>query len=437
MGSVIVLSFFWHKSKLEQKPLHYELSSRFIEISSKIISVILRLASLAIFFTVLFAALFGELGSTATIAPVAIYIIFWVGLVFLSAFLGDMWRVLSPWDSLSAAGSWIKTFWKKFRMKQIKPENTNTLNNPQHQHKTQAILAPSPEISTWLATISLLAFVWLELVHPDPADTRLVGILILLYTAYLLAGAGMWGRSWLHQADTFAILHRFIGSLGIFSKDSRKKSKSALIRPPLIGTAQLHLSNAQTAFLLVLLGSTTFDGVTNTDWWEGLLDTGGWEAVPLDSLGLVGVLLGIGGAYYLAMYIASRMVGKKPLELARAFAHSLVPIALAYLVAHYFSLLIFEGQDFVPLLSDPLQQGWNLFGTRHIGINYRLISTDTIAWVQALSILIGHLWGVFLAHDRALNIFPDKPGLANKSQYPLVIIMLGYTVLGLYLLLNA
>jgi hypothetical protein len=139
--------------------------------------------------------------------------------------------------------------------------------------------------------------------------------------------------------------------------------------------------------------------------------------------------------YLGAMRIASAMTGRPTLTLADDFVHSLVPIALAYAVAHYFSLLVLEGQAALALVSDPFGQGWDLFGTADWSIDYTLVSPNTIAYVQVGAIVAGHVAGVVLAHDRALARLPKA--VATRSQYPLLAVMVAYTVGGLGLLLGA
>jgi hypothetical protein len=121
-------------------------------------------------------------------------------------------------------------------------------------------------------------------------------------------------------------------------------------------------------------------------------------------------------------------------ELRRRFAHTLIPIALAYLVAHYFSLFVFQEQaQFTYLLSDPLGKGWDLFGTASGGIDYSLIGTNAIWYVQVAALVIGHVTGLTLAHDRALRVYGD-PRLATRSQYWMLAVMITFTCLGLYIL---
>jgi hypothetical protein len=122
-------------------------------------------------------------------------------------------------------------------------------------------------------------------------------------------------------------------------------------------------------------------------------------------------------------------------RLRTAFAHTLIPIALAYLVAHYFSLFVFQEQaQFTYLLSDPLGTGHtDLFGTAEAGIDFALLSSRTIWYVQVGALVAGHVLGLTLAHDRALTIWPD-PRRATRSQYWMLAVMVAFTCFGLYLL---
>jgi hypothetical protein len=108
------------------------------------------------------------------------------------------------------------------------------------------------------------------------------------------------------------------------------------------------------------------------------------------------------------------------------FAHTIVPIAAGYVIAHYFSLLIFDGQQTLILASDPFGRGTDLFGTAHHTINYTLVSTTAIALVQILAIVTGHLLATVSAHDQAMQTFPAAT--ATRSQYPLLAIMVTLTI---------
>ena len=188
--------------------------------------------------------------------------------------------------------------------------------------------------------------------------------------------------------------------------------------------------------VIVALGSTSFDGLSRSRFWIDLTrNLSSTETALLATAGLVWAISVVTVAFVGAMRITGRLHQRRHPELTAAFVHSLVPIAFAYALAHYFSLLVFEGQSAIALASDPLGRGWNLFGTAGNAVNFTLVSTTTIAYVQASGILAGHVAGVVVAHDRALALFPHRE--ATRSQYPLLAAMVLFTVGGLALLLGA
>jgi hypothetical protein len=120
-------------------------------------------------------------------------------------------------------------------------------------------------------------------------------------------------------------------------------------------------------------------------------------------------------------------------ELTRSFAHTLVPIGFAYVLAHYFSLLLWQGQAMVYLFSDPLGQGSNILGTSGYQIDYTVISYAAIWYVQVAALVAGHVGGLALAHDRALVLYRDNVE-AVRSQYWMLAVMVAFTSFGLWLL---
>jgi hypothetical protein len=187
-----------------------------------------------------------------------------------------------------------------------------------------------------------------------------------------------------------------------------------------------------TFFVVLMIGTVSYDGLSGTQWWRDLLRQASGE-VWAETLGLLAVSAAIGTAYWVAALAAVRLAedDRSPGEVAASFAHTLVPIALAYAFAHYFTLVLFEGQLLLSTLSDPFGQGWDLFGTADRAINY-WISPTVIWYVQVATIVVGHVTGVILAHDRALAIF--KPVRAVRSQYAMLGLMVALTSLGLTIL---
>ena len=466
IASFLLLALLWPVSRLAKQAEGRNALPPRVRWLGVLLANLIRAASLLLFAAVLWAALFSPLGSGASIAPVTIFVVFWVGVQFMAAIFGDIWRLLSPWDTLATLAAWIKSAVAR-----------SDAGVGQGEARSPLLSVPPRWASGSFAVAAVAAFLWMELVHPEPNDTRLMGWLIFSYTALVLTGASLWGRRWLRENEGFAVLFNMIGAMGVFLASAGTSPASAgtspasagtspasagqsishdrlKIRWPMTGLAKLKMTYARTALVLAVLGCTTFDGLSGTLWWTNLQrGRSGWETVPIATLGFAGCVLAVTLGYYLAMAVAAGLLSRpkmppsfldrqaempfarKVLLLGQQFSHSLVPLLVAYSVAHYFSLFVFEGQDFIALLSDPFALGWDLFGTAHFSINYRAVSADLIAWVQALSIVIGHVAGVMVAHDRAVELFPRR--LALRSQYPLLAVMVGYTITGLLLLLKA
>ena len=417
-GAALIVSFlllgsFWPKPRLEgcftPRPLPAATRP-----ATRGLGVVLRLFGLAMFAVVLWAALAGDLGAYATVAPVAVYVGFWVGLLFLSAVFGDVWRFLSPWETLALVGAAVRRRY--------------FAHVPSHR-----LWRPDPVRSGWLGVATVLCFAALELVHPNPPETRVLGIAIAVYSVLMLAGASLWGREWLRQSEGFGVIFRHIGAMGVFCGDGKGR---LAVRPPVVGLASLRMTLPHTFVLLLMPGTTSFDGISRTEWWAGLLGARiGWETVGFGIFGLLQF-----AANFVVLYIAAMAVGaaltRTPLrQMLTDFAPSIVPIAFAYHVGHYFSLVIFEGQTFLALLSRPFGGTADLFGTAHFDVNYLLVGTGAIALVQALTTVAGHLAGVVLAHDKAVARFSARNAL--RSQYGLLVMMLAFTITGIFLLLNA
>ncbi len=336
---------------------------------------------------------------------------FWVGLIAVSGLVGDVWRVLSPYDTMAAVGQ------------RLRPGRSSAGGS--HAGRDY-------RFGQWPAAVGLAAFTWLELAHPNAASPRVLAVAIAVYSVAVLAGAAWWGRSWLRQGEAFAAFFALLAAAAPFHRDDEGRLR---IRPPLVGLARLEVLPGTVALIAVALGSTSFDGLSRTSFWADIAgNRTGWAASALATVGLAWMVALVAVLYVGAMRLAARVVSVEPMALLNVFAHSLVPIALAYAVAHYFSLLVFEVQGAYALASDPFGWGWDLFGTASRPINYRAVSPGTIAYVQAGAIVAGHVAGVVMAHDRAVATVP--PRTAIRSQYPLLAAMVIYTVGGLVLLLG-
>ena len=405
--SFLALGRLWHTSRFETqegRPLPAP-----VQRATRVAAIVGRSVTLAVLVAVFWSGFAGRDVVDANVAPRSVYVVFWVGFVVASAVFGDIWRAVSPFDTLCAIGQWLRAGLGR--------------------HGTKPRSYPS-RLGHWPAALLLFGFVWLELVYPEPAEPRTVALAIEVYTVAMLAGANIWGRDWLRRGDAFAV---YFGLLARIAPLFRGEDGQLRVRPPLSGLAALAPQPGTAAIVFVALGSTSFDGLSRTRFWNGLV--AGQTPNALLITGTLGLLWTIGAAVMLyagAIRLAGRVTGIDASRLGDWFLPSLVPIVFAYALAHYFALGVFEGQTTVVLASDPLGHGANYFGTFAWTANVTFITQRQIAWVQAGSIVIGHIAGVVLAHDRAVARL--GPTEATRSQYPLLVAMVVYTVGGLALL---
>ncbi|CAA9245002.1 MAG: hypothetical protein AVDCRST_MAG10-1910 [uncultured Acidimicrobiales bacterium] len=365
-----------------------------------------RIIGLALYVLLVGAAVFGDSDTVENIAPVFVYVVFWVGMTLVCALIGNLWWVVNPFDTLAALVEGLR-------------------GGPR---------PPAPyRWGRWPAVAALAGFVWLELVPSNRAQPRTLAVAVIAYTVVVLVATARWGRAWLRQGEGFTVFFGVLAHMAPVYADDEGRIRA---RPPLSGLVGLRPDAATQAVVIIALGSTSFDGLSRSRFWIDLTrNLGSTETALLATAGLVWAISVVTLAFVGAMRITGRLHKRRHPELTAAFVHSLVPIAFAYALAHYFSLLVFEGQSAIALASDPLGRGWDLFGTAGDAVNFTLVSTTTIAYVQASGILAGHVAGVVVAHDRALALFPHRE--ATRSQYPLLAAMVLFTVGGLALLLGA
>jgi hypothetical protein len=364
----------------------------------------LRVIALALTALVVVVALTGPSETTSNLAPYAFYITFWVGLVPASLLLGPVWARLNPLRTIQAGLS--------------------RLTGP----------APAadrlPALGYWPAAFFIFCYGLLELCYPERAKPTSVGIFLVLY-AVVQTVAGLWfGPEWFARGDAFEVVSSLWARMSLFG---RRDDGRLVLRNPLDGVDGLRAERGLAGVTAGILAVTAFDGVTRTQWWQNGYGNQGDAAGLPPTAGLVVTVLAITGLYAGATAIASR-VGWGGTDGPTQFAHSIVPIALGYQIAHYFSLLLLDGQMTWILASDPFQKGADLFGTAGNRVDYSAVSPATIAGVQVAAIVLGHVVGVVLAHDRAVRLC--APGRSRTSQYPLLAVMVAFTVTGLLLLLG-
>jgi hypothetical protein len=378
-----------------------------------------RVASVAMLALVLATALLGTEDLNANFAPIWVFVAWWIGIAVLSATVGDAWRAMHP---VATVAHW-------FAM----PRRTGRL---------------ARDVGMWVAFAALLAFTWLELVYPTAADVRLLAWLVAGWFVATLIAMRFWGiDEVLDRVEPFATYTRVLGGLGRWGL---RGDGTLERRPPVLGVLRLGPMPGLAAFVGLLLGSVSYDGLSRTLWWkrqvaDGAVRLGTSGISPRDAqlvLGTAG-LLGMVAAAITAFVVFSHLagvVGRLPRRsrfggVATAFAPSLVPIAFAYVVAHYFSYFWFQSQQLIRLASDPFGAGWDLLGTAGFQVDYTTLSAEAIWIVQVASIVIGHVVALVLAHDRALEIEAEHPSARGvRSQWPMLALMVLFTLGGLYFL---
>ena len=283
------------------------------------------------------------------------------------------------------------------------------------------------------ATVALVAFVWLELIAENSGSPRTLALATVTYTFYVLGFAAWAGpQTGLRIAEFF---ETYVGLLSSISPFGTNASGQLIWRGWLRALPVCRHPPGLTLFVLAMLGTVTFDGLAGTPWWNESLIGLGFDPTHqvVATVGLLLTIGVIGVAYFGACAAAARLAGGEvsAASVAKRFTHSLVPIALAYAFAHYVTLVLFEGQLLWIHASDPLGLGWDLFGTADWQVQFWLSPTATW-YIQVAAIVIGHVAGVVLAHDRALADF--EPGVAVRSQYAMLTLMVALTGLGLTIL---
>ena len=408
--SFVALRILWPRPRLAAAAAG-RAAPAWLDTGVRVATVLAQVVVMALFVTTLVSAWFGVDSVAANLAPTAFYVVFWVGMQVVAAVLGDVWRRVNPlW--LIAAGF--------DRIAGRDPDASS---------------ATGVWASHWPAAVGLGVFLWLELAYFEPGSTVAVGLFLGLYSLAILVGALRFGAGWVRTGDGFAVLFTLLAALSPFRRDDDGRLR---LRWPGSGLSDVEPRAGTLGVILLLLGATTFDGFSRTQFWSDVVGTRrDWDLTMVNTVGIALVV----GTVAVLFLVASRLVAiiagddQGTVEQAWRWAPSLVPIVLAYAIAHYFSLLVFEGQAFLALLSDPLGEGWDLFGTADDLIDFTVVSPNTIAYVQVAAIVIGHVGGVIAAHDRAVECYPEK--VAVKSQYPMLGVMIAYTVGGLLLLLNA
>jgi len=413
--SFVALGTLWRRPLLERpeagSPLPPALQRVLL---SRALRVGLGGIAFALLVLVALAAFLGERSPAQNLAPTFIYVVFWLGLVPVVVLLGNVWPLLNPWRAAADAVAWL---WSR-------------------TGRSWEVAEYPAWLGLWPGAVLLASFTALELTYSDPADPRALAFALWLYSAITWFGMAVFGRrAWLANGEAFSVYFGLLGRLSPLALRRGDGGREIVARPPLTGLASLHARPGTLAFVVVMLGSVAFDGISRTAWWVNRsLQLGDASKMLFNLAGLLGAIALVALAY-LAAVTAARMVARREASLAGAFVASLVPIALAYAVAHYFSLLVLQGQFAITLASDPFGRGWDLFGTSDFRPRLGILSPNLIWYVQVAALVVGHVIGLMVAHDRALSLFRSAQTTV-RTQYAMLALMVLYTVGGLWLLSN-
>jgi hypothetical protein len=337
---------------------------------------------------------------------------------------GDISRAFSPWRTCARAIAALVRLARRGR-------------------SSGPLLRYPSWLGLWPATAGVVGFAWLELIYIEKDRPSILAALSVGYFAAMLAGMALFGvEEWSTQADGFGVYFNLLSKLSALV---RRPDGAVYLRRPLSGVTDLEIRTGTVAFICAQIGTTTFDGFSNGGIWrnnepslQSLFETLGFNPTPAQelaySVGLVFCILLIAAVYRVGIFGVHQVSERYDKHmLTRTFVHTLVPIAFAYVFAHYFSLLLWQSQAMVYLASDPLGNGANIFGTSNFQIDYHLISYAAIWYVQVAALVSGHVGGLALAHDRALVLYKD-PEEAVRSQYWMLAVMVAFTSFGLWLL---
>jgi hypothetical protein len=385
------------------------------------LSALLKLIAAGLLVLTVTAGFFGNQDPYRNIAPTLVWIIWWVGFATFSAFVGDLWAAVNPWRSLFDLAD------RAYRRLTGRPGLSWHLPYP-------------ASLGVWPGVALLFAVSWTELVFPSPAAPTNIAWLALAYSLLTWGGMAFFGsQTWTRQGEVFAI---FFGLFARFAPTERSETGLAL-RP--FGAGLLDdapASASMVAFVLLVLASVLYDGLLSTPEWaaaEQFLvarapDLGESGAVIVKTVGLITFWAVFLAAFLAVSAVMSRVAGHcSPRDMAQRFVFTLVPIAIAYHLAHYLTYLLTQGQYIIPLLSDPFGYGWDLLGTAGYRVNIAVVGARFAWYAAVISIVVGHIAAVYLADVRAHQLLGVRAA-ALRAQVPLTALMVVYTFVSLSIL---
>lgn len=349
--------------------------------------------------------------------PGSVYVLLWVGLVALSLLFGPVWKLVSPVRALH-----------------------RVLCAVMRRSPDDPFVTYRESWGCWPAVVGLFAFVWLELASPDPGSVAAVRMWCLIYLGITLVGTVLCGTRWCERADPFEVYSTLVSRLSPVGHGNQPGT--FVLRLPLNNLQATEIGPGFVALTATLLGSTAYDSFSAQPVWRNFVDRLADTGAIIDSLttgtavrtaGLLALITFVGLTFWLAARAVPVLARDERAKLPGQLAHSLVPIIVGYVFAHYLSYLVEKGQGTALLLLDPLQRGWDPLGLANAHVVYLLSAHPTVlAVLKVAFVIVGHVLGVMAAHDRSLRVLPPRQQL--NGQLALLMTMVLYTVGGLYLL---
>jgi hypothetical protein len=365
----------------------------------------LRVVGLAVTAYAAMAAVFGKDLLTNPFFGM-FYVWWWVGLVPLSLLFGPVWKAVSPVRTINLAFA---------RLSGSDPE--------------RGVFEYPERLGYWPAAVGLYAFVWLELVYPYSTQLGPVRLWCAAYFAIMLLGGALFGSTFYARADPFEVYSSLVAKLSVWGR----RGDQLVIRSPLANLDTVPVRPGLVGVVAVLFGSTAFDSFKDSSVWVRFIQSTELPVNALNNLALLAFCVVVGAVFAVGCILTGIEDDLGRHELPNQFAHSVVPIVVGYIFAHYLTYLVEVGQATLIQASDPFSNGSNLLGTGDWSVNYWLSYHPTLlASLKVLAVVAGHVVGVIAAHERAVRILPRRHQLTG--QLPLLFAMVAFTVGGLYLL---
>lgn len=408
--SFIVLAVAWRSPRFDADTKGRPLPGWFTGVvESTAFALALRALGLAFFLYVGWAAVAGpDLLINPTFG--VFYVWLWVGIVPASLLFGSFYKAVSPARTLHLLFSKV------------------TGGDPD-----EALVELPRWVGYWPAVLGLFAFVWLELVYPGSTYLAPVRLFVAAYLAIVVLGGAIFGSRWIERADPFEVYSTLVGRLSVFG---RRTDGTLVLRSPLGNLDGTPAAPGLVGIVAVLFGSTAFDSFKESTFWLQLTQSSAIDATVLDTGALVLFCAVVAASFALATMLTGVRDDTSRASLPDLFAHSVIPIIVGYIVAHYLSYFVEVGQQTLIQLSDPMGRGDDYLGTADWQVSYWLSTHPTfLAVVKVLAVVTGHVLGVIAAHDRAIKLLPSRHQLTG--QLPLLAVMVFFTVSGLYLLFGS